>query len=80
MEHLTWEEIIEKYPDCWVALANCNMLYGGIQDADIVAVLADDEVDDFRVKNWGTGYRYRRTTERTGVGVINVQGVELTVD
>ena len=80
MEHLTWEEIVEKYPDRWVVLTNCNMLYGGIQDADVIAVLMNDEVDDFRLANWGKGYYYERTTEKTGVGIINVKGVELTVD
>jgi len=43
-ERLTWEEIRDKYPDCWVILKDCimeNLTF--VKEATVVGVCSSDE-------------------------------------
>lgn len=73
-ERLTWEQMVEKYPDKWLALYDCQY-YDDRSEATIVKATicqvfsTDDEYEKFRVDNIGKGYRYRYTTEPVISGV-----------
>ena len=73
-ERLTWEQMVEKYPDKWLALLDCKY-YDDKSEATIIEARiykvfdTDDEYEKFRIENIGKGYRYRSTTELVISGV-----------
>ncbi|MCM1267072.1 MAG: hypothetical protein NC302_04130 [Bacteroidales bacterium] len=72
-ERLTWEQMVQKYPDKWLALSDCEY-YDSSETTIIKAAVykvfdSDDEYEDFRIDNMGKGYRYRYTTEPVISGV-----------
>ena len=65
MERLTWDEIVKKYPDKWVALTNVEYIDDdgiNIIVADVVAVMTDEEHEDKRIEWWDKKYDFTRTT------------------
>lgn len=72
-ERLTWKQMVEKYPDKWLALRNCK--YDENNDATVIeadifkAFNTWDDYYTFRDNNIGKGYRYEYTTEPTMSGV-----------
>lgn len=71
-ERLTWEQIVEKYPDKWVALSNVitDGEHPDILEGDVVAVLSDDEIEDYELSHIGQGLQYQRTTESGWNGIF----------
>lgn len=72
-ERLTWAQMVQKYPDKWLALSDCEY-YDSSETTIIKAVIykvfdSDDEYENFRIDNMGKGYRYRYTTEPVISGV-----------
>lgn len=68
-ERMTWLEMVEKYPDRWVAVKDAQKDGPDIVSGVLVAVKSDDEIALFRVENHGKGYIFRRTTEGAFNGV-----------
>ena len=62
-KRLTWDEMVEKYPDMWVVVKDAEMDGPDVLSGTLVAVKADDEIDSFQIQTKGRGYKYRRTTE-----------------
>lgn len=73
VERLTWEQMVEKYPDKWLALYNCKYDENNdatLVEADILEVFHSwNDYYTFRDNNIGKGYRYEYTTESTMSGV-----------
>lgn len=73
-ERLTWEQMVQKYPDKWLALYNCRY-YDDLSEATIVEATifkvfhTEEEYEKFLIDNIGRGYRYRYTTEPVISGV-----------
>ena len=69
---MTWDQIVEEYPDMWVAIA--NPVFDGdhpdILEGDVVAVAKDDVIGDVKSEHRGEGLRYRRTTESGWNGIF----------
>lgn len=81
-ERLTWDQMVEKYPDKWLALDNCKYDKDDgitIIEADILKKFdTDAEYENFRLDNFGKGYEYRYTTEPVISGVT--YGENFTVE
>ena len=45
--NMKWEDMVEKYPDRWVAVGNAVMDGPNIVSGDVVAVKTDDEICDY---------------------------------
>ena len=71
-ERMTWDQMVERYPDRWVAVA--NPIFDGnhpdILEGDVVDVLTDDEISAYEVSHHGQNLRYRRTTESGWSGMF----------
>ncbi len=69
---MTWEEMVEEYPDKWVVISNPVMDgdHPDILEGDVVAVLNDDEVEDYELSHIGQGLKYQRTTESGWNGIF----------
>lgn len=70
-ERMTWDEMVEKYPDKWVVLTDVKFEDEGhadVESAVVVQVLSDDEESIVHLRNdsQGINYLYRRTTEYLG--------------
>lgn len=66
---LTWEEIVERYPDRWVGLRDCVMDGADIVSAVVECVCTDDE-QDAKICEYARakiGLTWDRTTEVGGV-------------
>lgn len=71
-ERLTWEQIVDNYPNKWVALTDCEYTDKdgvNIESAVVIASLYGKEYDKFRINNFGKGYKYRCTSEELTSGV-----------
>lgn len=71
-EILTWEEMVTKYPDKWVALK--NVVFSPEKDvlsATIVAVKTDDEIIGYEEEHLDDNIIFRRTTDGLVGGPIN---------
>ena len=64
-KRMTWDEMVEKYPDMWVAISNPVMDgdHPDVLEGDLVCAVSDDEIGKFRSDHRGEGLIYRRTTE-----------------
>ena len=69
---MTWDQIVETYPDRWVAIINPVMDgdHPDILEGDVIAVLRDDEISRFKSEHRGEGLEYRRTTESGWNGIF----------
>lgn len=74
---MTWEEMVERYPNKWVAVTNYLKDGPDLIEGELLAVLDDREIDDFRIKNWGKNYYYGRTTEERGIGIVHAKNFKL---
>ena len=60
---MTWNEIVEAYPDKWVVVKDAEMEGPDVISGIVVEVLSDDEIGNYRIENCDKEYEYRRTTE-----------------
>lgn len=83
-EYMTWDEAVKKYPDSWVVFdKNCKAAWGGEPlEGIVIAVCSDDEIDDYLIdcRHNHRNVHYERTSYKTGVGIINVEGISIKVD
>jgi hypothetical protein len=67
-ERLTWEQIVDRYPNQWVALTDVEYLNNdkiNVESGIVVANMTDDEYIDKRVSfiKQGLYYSYWRTSD-----------------
>ena len=71
-ERMTWDQMVERYPDRWVAVA--NPVFDGnhpdILEGDVVAVLTDDEVSQYKADHSEQNIIYDRTTSSGWSGIF----------
>ena len=69
---MTWDQMVNLYPDQWVAISNpiFDGDYPDILEGDIVAVLSDDEIGNFKATHRGQGLEYMRTTDNGWNGIL----------
>ena len=65
MQRMTWDQMVETYPDMWVAIANPLMDgdHPDILEGDVISAVKDDDIGDFKSSHKGQHLFYRRTTE-----------------
>ena len=70
MARLTWDEMVEKYPDQWIAVKDAEMDGADIESGEVVAYENDmEDFIDFRIKNRHT-YKFCRTSVEDIPGII----------
>ena len=71
-KRMTWDEMVEKYPDKWVVISDPLMDgdHPDVLEGDVVAVVDDDELSDYEDKHVKENYIYRRTTESGWNGIF----------
>ena len=81
MRRMTWDQMVETYPDMWVAIANPIMDgdHHDILKGDVVDAVSDDEISRFRSEHRGQGLEYRRTTESGWNGMFYADFIIKTV-
>ena len=68
---MTWQEMVQKYPDRWVAVGDAVMNGPDIVSGNVVAVKTDDEICNYEIEHLRDGLRFRRTTEGNWDGIID---------
>lgn len=65
MKRMTWDQMVETYPDMWVAIANPVMDgdHPDVIEGDVVDAVSDEEIGDFEEEHINDDLTYRRTTE-----------------
>ena len=71
MSRLSWDEMVSKYPDQWVAVKDAEMDGADIISGIVVAAMPDREMRQFRMKNRKSGFVFRRTTDGDFDGFID---------
>ena len=77
---LTWEQMQLQYPNKWVVVTDYIKDGPDLVEGDLLAVLNDNEIDDFMASHWGKNYFYDRTTEESGVGIIHGKNIKFTIE
>lgn len=78
----TWNELIDKFPDKWVIVENPELTEAGfIRSGKLIGVCDDTEIDDFVISCYreNRNISYERTTEESGVGIVNVEDFNYAV-
>lgn len=68
---MTWDEIVEKYPDLWVSVRDAEMNGPDIVSGIIEETISDEAVGDYKADHWGDDLVIRRTTEGEWLGPIS---------
>ena len=78
----TWDELVEKFPHKWVVVENAELTSAGfIESGKLIGVCEDTEIDDFVISCYknNKNINYERTTEGSGVGIVNAEDFEYAV-
>lgn len=78
----TWNELIDKFPDKWVIVENPELTDAGfIRSGKLIGVCDDTEIDDFVISCYreNRNISYERTTEESGVGIVNIEDFKYAV-
>jgi len=78
----TWSELVEKFPNKWIVVENAELTSAGfIKSGKLIGVCDDTEIDEFIVSCYREhkNINYERTTEGSGVGIINVEDFKYAV-
>ena len=70
MSRLSWDEMVIKYPDQWIAVKNAEMDGADIVSGEVVIALYDREMRKYRIGKRKTGLVFRRTSEGDYNGYI----------
>ena len=79
----TWNELIDKFPDKWVIVENPELTDAGfIRSGKLIGVCDDTEIDVFVISCYreNRNISYERTTEESGVGIVNVEDFKYAVE
>lgn len=63
----SWEDVVKQYPAMWVVFAKVDLRHGKVTDGNIMTILPDDKVIEYRHKNHGKIKLSLRTTETVGI-------------
>lgn len=77
-KRLTWEEVVDIFPDLWVALKDCRMSGIDVEDGILVDVIADKDVKGYMKQHFDENIFIDRTTESCVVGYIHGEIKEKT--
>ncbi len=69
---MTWEEMVDQYPDRWIAIRDAQMDGADIVSGIVEAVLTDDEIGEYR-EQAAHGLQFDRTTEGNWYGPISAE-------
>jgi hypothetical protein len=78
----TWNELVEKFPNKWIVVEDAELTNAGfIKSGKLIGVCDDSEIDDFVVSCYreDKNINYERTTEGSGVEIINVEDFKYAV-
>ena len=78
----TWNDLVEKFPNKWIVVEDAELTNAGfIKSGKLIGVCDDSEIDDFVVSCYreDKNINYERTTEGSGVGIINVEDFKYAV-
>lgn len=64
----TWEEVVRKYPSRWVLFSKANLRGSDVVSGQILAVVTDDELQDYLDNHYNEIAFYSRTTEDCAEG------------
>ena len=78
-KRITWQEMVDKYPDMWVAVKDAEMDGPDILSGVLVDVKSDDDIAQYRINNKKKGYIFSRTTEGVFNGITG-SSVVISVD
>ena len=73
---LSWDEIVSKYPDKWIAFSDADFVKSDIQSGVIYAILDDDNVTDFYESHYDNIVYLTRTTEGQEASYIHGELIE----
>ena len=63
MARLSWDDMVKKYPNLWVAVKDAEMDGADIVSGEVVTARPDKEMRKFRIEHRGAGFVFRRTSE-----------------
>lgn len=78
----TWHELVEKFPNKWIVVEDAELTGAGfIKSGRLIGVCDDTEIDEFVISCYrdNKNISYERTTEGSGVGIVNVENFEYAV-
>ena len=78
----TLNELVEKFPNKWIVVEDAELTNAGfIKSGKLIGVCDDSEIDDFVVSCYreDKNINYERTTEGSGVEIINVEDFKYAV-
>ena len=67
---MTWNNMVEEYPNMWLAIKNAEMDGPNIITGIVFAVLTDDEIIDYEDEHGDEGLIFRRTKGGVSNGPI----------
>lgn len=79
----TWNELIDKFPNKWVIVEEPELTDAGfIKSGKLIGVCDDTEIDEFVISCYreNRNISYERTTEESGVGIVNVEDFKYAVE
>lgn len=79
----TWNELIDKFPNKWVIVEEPELTEAGfIKSGKLIGVCDDTEIDEFVISCYreNRNISYERTTEESGVGIVNVEDFKYAVE
>ena len=78
----TWNELVKEFPNKWVVVENAELTDAGfIKSGKLIGVCEDTEIDEFVISCYrvNRNINYERTTEGSGVGIVNVEDFKYAV-
>ena len=71
-DKISWSEIVEKYPDRWVALTDCEKKGSRVLAAVPIRVCEEKDMYDteLELNEKGISFIWRRTTELEGAHIL----------
>ena len=72
---VTWESMVEQYPDKWLAIKDAQLDGPDIISGIIYAVMTDDEIIDYEDQHGDEGLIFRRTKGGVSNGPIRANFV-----
>ena len=81
-ERLTWEEMVEKYPDKWVFVKNAELDGIDIASGELICACTDKECGKkvSELVDAGVRFYHARTTHDIFGGFINAENVTVTIE
>ena len=79
MARTTWDEMVEKYPDQWIAVKDAEMDGADIVSGEVVASEADTDMETFRINHFHD-FDFYRTSEGDFNGFVTSANFGIRLD